>query len=187
MARRSPLVGGSGGGAATCGGAAGATGARAPLDQLGCAGIITTGAVPSSAPIDRWPTRISSTPNTAPAVGLYAISSSTMFASIDGSVTATGEPAITTRRVSSRASMRSTLRDTLRRMPSLTWSNGSPTNCAISRVGSAHRTWIDPVARSRTGIPVVGMRKLVIMSNETSTAEVSTKNAATGRVGSGVR
>ena len=50
-----------------------------------------------------------------------------------GSVTACGVPAITTRRVSRRASMRSMLRDTLRSTPSLTASNGRPTNCAIEQ------------------------------------------------------
>ena len=44
-----------------------------------------------------------------------------------------------------------------------------------------------PLARSRIGCPSAGMRNIVVMSNDTSTGAVSTKKAATGRVGSGVR
>jgi hypothetical protein len=49
------------------------------------------------------------------------------------------------------------------------------------------RIWSEPVARSRIGCPVIGMTNIVVMSNDTSTGAVSTKNADTGRVGSGVR
>ena len=83
--------------------------------------------------------------------------------------------------------MRSMLRETERNTPSFTESNGRPTNCATSSPGSAQRTWIEPEARMRTVCPVVGIMNAVVRSKPTSTGCISTKNAETGRVGSGVR
>ena len=79
------------------------------------------------------------------------------------------------------------LRETERRMSSLTSSNGRPTNCAMSKLASLHRTCSEPAERTRMVSPVVGSWNSVVKSNDTSTGAVSTKYAAVGCIGFGER
>ena len=58
---------------------------------------------------------------------------------------------------------------------------------ASDTTGSPQRTVTAPLARTRTGCCVNGTTKLMAQSNPTSTGLVSTKYAAVGRIGSGVR